>query len=62
MEPPDRPSSADWWQVAFSRAYAAHMRTAGFFDAVGELLAEATTSRTTVMCSEAARVPGCAHR
>lgn len=41
-----------WWQVASFRAYAAHMRTAGFFDAVGELLAEATTSRTTVMCSE----------
>jgi uncharacterized protein (DUF488 family) len=34
------------------RAYAAHMRTPEFRAALGEVLAEAATRRTAVMCSE----------
>jgi uncharacterized protein (DUF488 family) len=34
------------------RGYAEHMRTGGFLDAVGELIAEAGTRRVAVMCSE----------
>src|SRR3954452_13943441 len=34
------------------RAYAGHMRTSDFSQAVESLLADATTSRTAVMCSE----------
>ena len=37
-----------WWQVPAFRAYAAHMRTAEFRDAIDAL----ETGRTAVMCSE----------
>jgi uncharacterized protein (DUF488 family) len=47
-ESPDR-----WWTVPAFRAYAGHMRTAEFAGAIGELLAEAQTTTTAVMCSEA---------
>jgi uncharacterized protein (DUF488 family) len=48
--PPESPDA--WWQVAAFRAYAAHMRTAEFRDAVTGLLADAAAGRTAVMCSE----------
>jgi uncharacterized protein (DUF488 family) len=53
---PDSPDVA-WREDAF-RGYAEHMRTAGFLDAAGELIAEteliaeAGTRRVAVMCSE----------
>jgi uncharacterized protein (DUF488 family) len=45
---PDR-----WWTVPAFRAYAGHMRTPEFGAAIGDLLAEARTTTTAVMCSEA---------
>ncbi len=41
-----------WWQVDAFRAYAGHMRTAEFAEAVADLLAEAAAGTTAVMCSE----------
>ncbi len=41
-----------WWQVDAFRAYAAHMRTVEFAEAVTGLLAEAAAGTTAVMCSE----------
>ena len=41
-----------WWQVDAFRAYAGHMRTAGFLAAVAELQTEVADSATAVMCSE----------
>jgi uncharacterized protein (DUF488 family) len=40
------------WREDMFRGYAAHMRTAGFLDAVDEVLAQASTEPTAVMCSE----------
>lgn len=48
--PPDSPDV--WWEVAAFRAYAAHMRTPEFLSAADDLLAEAATTPTAVMCSE----------
>lgn len=47
---PDSPDVA--WREDMFRGYAEHMRTAGFLDAVGELIAEAGTRQVAVMCSE----------
>ena len=47
---PDSPDVA-WREPAF-RGYAGHMRTPEFLAAIGEVLAEATTGRVAVMCSE----------
>lgn len=42
-----------WWRVAAFRGYAAHMRTAEFREALGDLLADLGGGRPTlVMCSE----------
>ncbi len=41
-----------WWQVETFRAYAVHMRTAEFLDAMTGLLAATAASTTAVMCSE----------
>jgi uncharacterized protein (DUF488 family) len=41
-----------WWQVKAFRAYAAHMRSPEFLDAIGILLRESRTTTTAVMCSE----------
>ena len=41
-----------WWRVEAFRAYAAHMRTAPFLDAVAGVLADVAESATAVMCSE----------
>ena len=46
-ESPDR-----WWRVEAFRAYAHHMRSAEFLDAISGLLADLATARTAVMCSE----------
>jgi uncharacterized protein (DUF488 family) len=48
--PPDSPDVA--LRNESFRAYAGHMRTPEFLAAVGEVLAEAATRRTAVMCSE----------
>ena len=42
-----------WWTVDAFRAYAAHTRTPEFLTAMSELLEQAATTRTAVMCSEA---------
>jgi uncharacterized protein (DUF488 family) len=41
-----------WWRVNAFRAYAGHMRTTEFLDAIDALLAELEISSTAVMCSE----------
>lgn len=41
-----------WWQVTSFRAYAAHMRSAEFLDAAGELATQLAGRRTAVLCSE----------
>ncbi len=41
-----------WWQVEAFRAYAGHMRTAEFRDAVAALGARLAVSPVAVMCSE----------
>lgn len=47
------PDSPDvWWQVEAFRAYAAHMRTVDFLDAIAGVLAALAASTTAVMCSE----------
>jgi uncharacterized protein (DUF488 family) len=46
-ESPDR-----WWRVEAFRAYAHHMRTAEFLDAIGGLLTDVPAATTAVMCSE----------
>jgi uncharacterized protein (DUF488 family) len=48
--PPDSPD--DWWQAEAFRAYAHHMRTAGFLDAMTDLLRQRAAVTTAVMCSE----------
>lgn len=48
--PPDSPDVA--LRNESFRAYAAHMRSAEFADAVAEVLAEAATAGVAVMCSE----------
>lgn len=52
--PADQAEAArdDWWQVAAFRAYAAHTRTAEFRDALADLVADARSRTTAVMCSE----------
>jgi uncharacterized protein (DUF488 family) len=47
---PDSPDTA--WREDMFRGYAAHMRTAGFGAAVDEVLAQAATDPTAVMCAE----------
>jgi uncharacterized protein (DUF488 family) len=47
---PDSPDVV--WREPMFRGYAAHMREAGFLAAIGEVLAQAATARTAVMCSE----------
>jgi uncharacterized protein (DUF488 family) len=47
---PDNPDVA--WREDMFRGYAEHMRSAGFLDAIGEVLAEAATRQVAVMCSE----------
>lgn len=53
-----RPADADeadrdgWWRVAAFRAYAAHTRTPEFAAALDDLVADARTRPTAVMCSE----------
>jgi uncharacterized protein (DUF488 family) len=47
---PDSPDTA--WQEDMFRGYAAHMRTDGFLAAMEEVLAQAGTDRTVVMCAE----------
>jgi uncharacterized protein (DUF488 family) len=41
-----------WWQVPSFRAYASHMRSAEFLDAINGVLTASTTATTAVMCSE----------
>jgi uncharacterized protein (DUF488 family) len=41
-----------WWQVASFRAYASHMRSPEFADAVTDLLDDLDTGITAIMCSE----------
>ncbi|MGW0424635.1 DUF488 domain-containing protein [Streptomyces sp. NPDC003015] len=48
---PDSPDRV--WRNASFRGYAAHARTPQFTTAMDELLRQATTTRTAVMCSEA---------
>jgi uncharacterized protein (DUF488 family) len=47
---PDSPDTA--WREDMFRGYAAHMRTAEFGDAVDEVLDQARTDLTAVMCAE----------
>jgi uncharacterized protein (DUF488 family) len=47
---PDNPDVA--WREDMFRGYAEHMRSAGFLDAIGEVLAEVAARQVTVMCSE----------
>ncbi len=49
---PPRESPDTWWQVPAFRAYAAHMRTPEFLDAVEDVLVDVHTDSTAVMCSE----------
>jgi uncharacterized protein (DUF488 family) len=46
-ESPDK-----WWRIDTFRAYANHMRSAEFLEAISSLLAELQTATTAVMCSE----------
>jgi uncharacterized protein (DUF488 family) len=48
--PPDSPDTA--LRNESFRAYAAHMRTAGFVEALDAVLAESVAHPTAVMCSE----------
>ena len=47
---PDSPDTV--WREDMFRGYAAHMRTDGFQAAMDEVLAQAGTDRTVVMCAE----------
>jgi len=47
---PDSPDTV--WREDMFRGYAAHMRTDGFQAAMDEVLAQAGTDRTAVMCAE----------
>ena len=47
---PDSPDTV--WREDMFRGYAAHMRTDGFRSAMDEVLAQAGTDRTVVMCAE----------
>jgi uncharacterized protein (DUF488 family) len=48
--PAESPDS--WWRVDAFRAYAGHMPSADFLDAIGELINDLVVARTVVMCSE----------
>lgn len=48
--PADSPDR--WWQVKAFRAYADHMRSAEFLDAIDDVLTDLTTLNRAVMCSE----------
>ena len=48
--PPDSPDV--WWTVAAFRGYAGHMRSRDFLAAIDQVLDEARTTTTAVMCSE----------
>ena len=41
-----------WWRVPSFRAYAGHMRTPEFADAVADLLTDLDAAPTAIMCSE----------
>ena len=41
-----------WWQVPSFRAYAHHMRSTEFLDAINGVLTDSMTATTAVMCSE----------
>src|SRR6266566_3210216 len=47
---PDSPDTA--WREDMFRGYAGHMRTAAFLAAVDEVLAQASSDPTVVMCAE----------
>lgn len=49
----DAQSLDPWWRVDQFRAYAAGTRTSTYAQAMEELLAEAATQHTVIMCSEA---------
>lgn len=53
-------SPNDGWKNASFRGYADYMQTEAFHRAIEDLMAEATQSRTTIMCAEA--VPWRCHR
>jgi uncharacterized protein (DUF488 family) len=46
-ESPDR-----WWRVDAFRAYADHMRSYAFLEAMSQLIAEVEEATTVIMCSE----------
>jgi uncharacterized protein (DUF488 family) len=48
--PADSPDT--WWRVDAFRAYAAHMRTTQFREAVEELIGDLRAGPTVIMCSE----------
>jgi uncharacterized protein (DUF488 family) len=50
--PKGEPVEDGWWTVAQFAAYAAHTRTPEFTAALDEVLVEAVTATTAVMCSE----------
>jgi uncharacterized protein (DUF488 family) len=45
-------SPDSWWTVSAFRAYAGHMRSPEFLDAIDQLTAESQTEPTAIMCSE----------
>ncbi|WP_083410260.1 DUF488 domain-containing protein [Mycolicibacterium rutilum] len=51
--PPDQPPEDPWWRVAQFAAYAAYTRTPTFAAALDDLVEQARTQRTAMMCSEA---------
>lgn len=51
--PADAEPEDTWWRVKQFAAYAAYTRTEEFGEALAELLEQAKTQRTAMMCSEA---------
>ncbi|MCV7278374.1 DUF488 domain-containing protein [Mycolicibacterium flavescens] len=51
--PADAPVEDPWWRVAQFAAYAAYTRTAEFGAALDDLVEQARTQHTAMMCSEA---------
>ncbi|MCA2218880.1 DUF488 domain-containing protein [Jidongwangia harbinensis] len=48
----DTESPDSWWKVAAFRAYAGHMRSTEFLEAIDQLTAEFQAEPTAIMCSE----------
>jgi uncharacterized protein (DUF488 family) len=46
------PGVDGWWQVPAFRAFASHMRTDEFHEGMTELLVDAESATTVIMCSE----------